>query len=197
MKICNQFLQDMTDKLKKRLEKKFGRQIYPRDCKLIAEEIGETTGQHISDTTQKRLLGFAQKVKPQQYTLDAICRYMGYENWLDFVQVNSHKGFSDLGDVVDIDSKELAPGDHVEIEYYPDRYILFQYLGGKQYKVVRARNAKLVENDRVCIDYFIRGMSLVAQTVIRNGEEIGEYRAAIEGGLNHLQIIQADKTAKA
>ncbi|MFL9482885.1 hypothetical protein ACI6Q2_08910 [Chitinophagaceae bacterium LWZ2-11] len=56
--------------------------ILPSDCKVISEAIAKKTGNYISETTLKRLFGFAKRnFNFSTYTLDSIAGYLGYDSW--------------------------------------------------------------------------------------------------------------------
>lgn len=59
--------------------------VAPGDCKLISFKIFEATRQSVSETTLKRVYGFAySKFRPSLFTIDVMARYCGYEGWDDF-----------------------------------------------------------------------------------------------------------------
>ncbi|WP_454803207.1 hypothetical protein [Mucilaginibacter phyllosphaerae] len=59
--------------------------ITPCDCKLISSYIFKHTKQSISETTLKRVYGFAySKFKPSLFTIDVMAKYCGYISWDDF-----------------------------------------------------------------------------------------------------------------
>lgn len=59
--------------------------ISPSDCKVLSLLIFRKTNQQVSETTLKRVYGFAySKFKPSSFTLDALAMYCGYEGWADF-----------------------------------------------------------------------------------------------------------------
>ena len=63
----------------------------PSDCKLISMLISKKTKQNISETTLKRVYGFAySKFKPSYFTLDVLSKYCGYEGWEDFCETQRH-----------------------------------------------------------------------------------------------------------
>ncbi len=67
--------------------------IAPCDCRTIAALITLKTKHQVSETTIKRIYGFAySKFKPSLYTIDAMAAYCGYQGWTDFYtkQKNDH-----------------------------------------------------------------------------------------------------------
>ncbi len=71
--------------IKELIEKRIGKEIrYPADCVQLSYEIEKHTTHRISANTLKRLLGFIGEVQtPRLYTLDAIAKYIHFNNWND------------------------------------------------------------------------------------------------------------------
>jgi hypothetical protein len=64
--------------------------ITPCDCKSISINIFNKTKQSISETTLKRIYGFAySKFKPSLFSIDVMAKYCGYTGWDDFCQKHS------------------------------------------------------------------------------------------------------------
>ncbi|WP_257670381.1 hypothetical protein [Parapedobacter tibetensis] len=60
-------------------------QIVPADCYRLALEIKAETNKSVSETTVKRVFGFASSVhQPSIYTLNALAEYCGFESWDNF-----------------------------------------------------------------------------------------------------------------
>lgn len=61
-----------------------------RDFIHLSQLIEEKTGEQLSVTTLKRLLGKVQYTGvPYVHTLDVVCAFMGYKSWLDFLKQHS------------------------------------------------------------------------------------------------------------
>lgn len=61
--------------------------ITPADCKVISLKISSFTKQVISETTVKRIFGFAlSRFNPSKYTTDLLAQYSGYNDWKDFCE---------------------------------------------------------------------------------------------------------------
>jgi hypothetical protein len=59
--------------------------VSPADCKIISCLIYKKTKYNISETTIKRIYGFAlSRFHPSQFTLEALCIYCNYNGWDDF-----------------------------------------------------------------------------------------------------------------
>lgn len=61
--------------------------ITPADCKLIAFLINNKTKQNISETTLKRIYGFAySKFRPSLFTIDVLAKFCDYDGWENFCE---------------------------------------------------------------------------------------------------------------
>lgn len=82
------FLQPHIQELKKKVLKIAQiNNIIPADCYRLAIDISTKTHKPISQTTIKRLYGFAQApYAPSTFTLNALSQYCGYEGWTDFIK---------------------------------------------------------------------------------------------------------------
>src|ERR1700754_1957240 len=59
--------------------------ITPAGCKALSLEISRATAQRISETTLKRIYGFAMsKFRPSLFTIDVLSKYCGYSGWAEF-----------------------------------------------------------------------------------------------------------------
>ncbi|WP_143014159.1 hypothetical protein [Mucilaginibacter pineti] len=68
----------------------------PSDCKVLCELIFQKTRNRLSETTLKRVYGFANSdFKPSQFTLDTLLQYCGYSNWDNFIKDHDSKAESD------------------------------------------------------------------------------------------------------
>ncbi|HEY8930319.1 MAG TPA: hypothetical protein VIM55_14060 [Mucilaginibacter sp.] len=57
----------------------------PGECRALSVEIVRATSQRISETTLKRIYGFAiSKFKPSLFTIDVLSKYCGYNGWAGF-----------------------------------------------------------------------------------------------------------------
>ncbi|RFM26125.1 hypothetical protein DXN05_21195 [Deminuibacter soli] len=79
-------LKTLVDKILERFGKK---NLLPADCKVLSSDIYSKTEKSISETTLKRLFGFAKRSFDFSiYTLDTLATYLGYENWNSFYELN-------------------------------------------------------------------------------------------------------------
>ena len=99
--------------LKKRIEERFGSEVtYTFQCIPLKRSIREATGENLSLSTLKRLMGLvAYSHLPRRSTLDIIARYVGYP---DYAALESIAGFgtitSEFTEVDNLDSDDMNPG---------------------------------------------------------------------------------------
>lgn len=182
------------------IEEKLGKTIrYPSDYEQLAYDIERTTKQRISTNTIKRLLCAIESVRePRLYTLDVIAQYLGFENWDVYVVSLSQEGNSqfeimdnsDMDICHEITVAELKKGTKVEFQYYPDRKVILEYIGGKEFAVIACSNSKLHNGDVVEVSNFYLNYPLIINRVMRNGLNIGRFTAGKISGLTYLKIIE-------
>jgi hypothetical protein len=64
--------------------------VSPSDCKALSLLIYRKTNHLLSETTLKRVYGFAySKFKPSQFTLDSMAQYCGFKGWEDYCDNSS------------------------------------------------------------------------------------------------------------
>jgi len=65
----------------------------PADCRLLEHLITNKTKQRVSETTIKRLYGFAlSQFKPSLFTVDVLAKYCDYNGWTDFYEKQDQIG---------------------------------------------------------------------------------------------------------
>lgn len=85
------FIEDeVINSLVNKVLARFGKKsISPAECKALSNDILAQTGKTVSETTLKRLLGFARRSFDFSiYTLDTLAEYLGFPNWEVFYKSN-------------------------------------------------------------------------------------------------------------
>ncbi len=163
----------------------------PSDCEFLSLDIQSKTGIRIGATTLKRLLGFvSDERQPHASTLDLIANYLGYTDWqqLDLEDKKGNSGFDTLDE--EIRSADLQVGNQVDIQYSPERIVVFKYLGDSRFQVVNSLNSKLRMGDYVCIQNFILHHPLFISSVIRDGIDLGQFTAGRISGLSSIRVYK-------
>ena len=177
--------------IKEHVETKLGKMIrYHSDLEHLCIEIEKETKQKISLNTLKRLFGFIVGVsEPRLYTLDTIALYLGYSNWDVYLLSLDQSGNSGFNSLQEIKIDFLPISSIIEFGYAPDRVVQVRFEGQNHFKVVSAKNSKLVANDLVEITHFVLNYPLVILNVIRDGKSMGRFTAGKVGGLTILKLI--------
>ena len=103
----------MIDLLKKEIEKKIGKKITNRgDCELVSNVIFESLEVEISYSTIRRLYGLVNETKPNTKTLNTLAKFVGYKNYVHFLQSHSFKQKIDLTEII---YKTVSENDSEEI----------------------------------------------------------------------------------
>lgn len=85
--------------------------IAPADCKTLEAYILEKTKQRVSETTLKRIYGFAySKFNPSMFTLNTLARYCDYEGWDDFCKKQETESIKQTTTAVDWDLLKMNAG---------------------------------------------------------------------------------------
>ncbi|MES2487226.1 MAG: hypothetical protein V4581_14920, partial [Bacteroidota bacterium] len=64
----------------------------PAECRALSDRVYKKTGNRVSETTFKRIYGFAySKYSPSLFTLNVLARYCNYKSWDDFAQKQEKK----------------------------------------------------------------------------------------------------------
>lgn len=153
--------------------------------------IEEETGQRLSTTTLKRMLGFVNgPANARTSSLDILARYLGYPDYdLLAKEIGENTEISEFRPVEKIDSDDLLPGEQVQLTYDPNRVLVLSYLGENRYLVNESRGSKLQKGDKLMIAGFYVGFELPVSDVERGGRHLGAYVAAKQGGLTSVEII--------
>lgn len=182
----------LNEEILKRLQERHGKEVkYPVDVEALGEHIFEVTKERLSESTLKRMFGFiANPVKPRRSTMDIIGLYLGYPDFKTLaVALGDNSEISEFSPVEEIISEELEEGTQVQIRYDPDRVIVLTYWGDNYYIVNESINSSLQKGDKVKITHLTVGFKLLASEVLRNGDNLGAYTTAKQGGLTSVEII--------
>jgi len=69
--------------------------ILPSECRALSERVYKKNGNRISETTFKRIYGFAySKYNPSLFTLNVLARFCNYKSWDDFCDKQDQQAIS-------------------------------------------------------------------------------------------------------
>src|SRR5574344_1197903 len=177
---------------KSKIEKVLGREIrYSSDYDCLAIDIEDKTHEHIGVNTLKRLLGdIPASNEPRLATLDVIAKYLGCPNWDVYSMEFNKQPNAGEGTMFELHSSTLKKGQKVEIQYYPDRQLILEYIGDDVFKVRKSVNSKLSEEDTFKITVFYKDYPLFLTSVKnKTGHERGSFTAGKISGLTYIKVL--------
>lgn len=183
----------LSKQFQQRIEAVFGRPVKcSADCEALAECIFQVTKKTIGVTSLKRMFGLATDTTENRRgsTMDQIAQYLGYKDKKEMDRMLGEDSDISMFAVVDeLDIENLEPGTLIQISYDPRRLIVMDYMGDNWFIVNEAQNSKLQKGDKLHIHQLAKGLELLASEVIRDGQKLGQYEAAKDGGLTLIEII--------
>ena len=157
---------------------------------MLHKDIETKTGQRLALNTVKRLVGIIDyNSEPRQDTLTILAHFLGFSSWESVIQFihDNISGF-DLKDSI-VDLVILPVGKNVRIKWEPDRTILLNHIKGEDYEVLESINSKLQKGDLLHLSQVAEGFPLVVKKVIRDGKNMGNYKAGLDSGIKTVEII--------
>lgn len=178
------------------IEETLGQKIStPRDFNSLSKVIFSRQHIQISPTTLKRVWGYLKEnTETRTSTLNILSRFIGYKDWNEYCKSNNS---------IDIEmqeyfitSKKLSTcdieiGQQIEVNWYPNRSCLIQYVGEQKFKVIKSTNSKLSIGNIFKCSLFIEGEPLYMDNLIQNDQTPTPYVAGKKGGItfNLIDII--------
>ena len=175
------------------VEQKYGKKLQTTtDFDEFSFHFKQQIGETISTSTLKRLWGYVNDSHtPRQHTLNLLAKYIGHEDfnqfrfWLKSSEVYNSSFFS----TKQLQTKELTPGQEIEIGWSPNRYIRLRYQGESEYLITEAVQSKLQAGDRFEATTFLMGEPLFLPYILRNGNRTSPFIAGRNGGLTLINQI--------
>ena len=158
----------------------------------LSYAIESATGEHLSASTLKRLWGYVSSTPaPRVSTLDVLSAYVGQRSFRMFCD-NLRAGKEESSAFFQTSflvAEELAPGTRVELGWEPDRLVRVEYLGGRDFRVIKSRNSKLQPGDEFEASSLMTGYPLYLSGVLRDGKWTTPFIAGKKGGLTIVRVI--------
>lgn len=179
--------------LRKECQRVLGREaVSPTDFSELSLKISNFTGRNVSVSTLKRIWGYVSYTHtPSNEILSILSAFVGYRDWHDFRNADTITESSDfIGNDI-IQSSNLMSGNHIQICWKPDRRCIVEYIGNSEFRVIKAENSKLKEDDVFSCGVMAKGEPLLCHEVRRGGKLLAEgYVAGKSDGIISLHIIQ-------
>ena len=88
-----------------------------------------------------------------------------------------------------IHTKDLQPGQKIEVTWLPNRRCVFRYLGNMRFEVVVSVNSKLSVGDSFVSTFFLTGQPLYIDQLVLTGHTTVSYVAGNNGGLQSVTLL--------
>lgn len=154
----------------------------PHDFALLSEIIQESGSGTLSESTLKRLWGYADGGRtPHKSTLDILSRYisgMAYAQWVS--SKDSDSGF-ETASTLRID--ELSAGGIIMVTWEPDRIMRMRYCGHYEFEVIESTSDRLKPGCRVRVPMLVNGQPMIADVSQGDGEPFHPYVAGRSYGI--------------
>ena len=164
----------------------------------LASEIQVCTGESLSVSTLRRLLGMMESHHdPSIATLDILSRFAGFRGWHDFI---AHAGDAEAqsqflnGQVLRCD--QLDEGTIVEVEWPPARLCRLRCQGFGRFEVLLSLNSKLAEGDTLMVQVLSVGQPMVATDIGRGPRREKVYVAGRDTGITSLRVTKVSQPAR-
>lgn len=175
------------------VEKKYQRNLQTTtDFDEFSFHLKQQTGEQLSTSTLKRLWGYVNDSHiPRQQTLDTLSRYIDHDNFKQFcIWLKSSTAYnSSFFTTKQLLSKELLPGQKVEIGWSPNRYLKLQYQGEGFYLIEEALQSKLQKGDSFEAAAFLLEHPLYLPYILRDGNRTSPFIAGRNGGLTFINQL--------
>lgn len=176
------------------VERRFGRSVVSRsDFARLVNHIEDTTSNHISENTLRRLWGRISGYSSVfVHTLDVLAQYVGCEHWEAYLENIStlDKAESNIVSTAHtIKSCELNAGDRVRIGWLPNRLCVVEYLGHNKFIAVETQNSTLQQGDIFECSVMLKGHPLFIDNLVHGNEYCPRYSIGINNGLTTLEKL--------
>ena len=179
--------------LRKDVEARFGtRPTTPADFESLIAQIWLCLHENIALSTLERLWGYVEGANNTRLsTLNILSRYVGARNWNDYTNhlKEGEYGSSNPFIAEGIHTKDLQPGQSIEVTWLPNRRGVFRYLGDMRFEVVESVNSKLSVGDTFVSTFFLTGQPLFIDQLVLTGHTTVSYVAGNNGGLQSVVLI--------
>ncbi len=158
----------------------------PADFQLLEERVSARVKDRVSASTLMRLWGYRKGVVTRRSTLDVLARYLGYADYALFLAWTKECDEEPQSDEVmaaHVETKDLAPGDRLELTWNPGRRCVVELRPDGRFEVVEAEVTKLHVGDTFVCSVFVENEPLYMSQLIHDGKAPMVYVAGKKDGV--------------
>ena len=175
--------------IKRRIEDKFGKVRYPKDCDRLAEHITEVCSATLSASTLRRLMGFVNGMnEPRLYTLDVIAEYIGYKGWDELLASFEPAGGEPEPVIEKLEPEQIKNAQVIQLTYEPGRVVEVTKVGGRL-QVVSSNEKRLQLNDEARFRLIVLHYPLTFTHHFRGGNSLGKLQLATVSGITSIKRV--------
>ena len=163
----------------------------PADFELLIARIWDATHENIALSTLERLWGYVDGANnTRRSTLNLLARYIGFRDWDDYLEQLNRKehGSSHSFIAEGVHTRDLKPGQEIEVTWLPNRRCVFRYVGDMRFEVLESQHSKLHVGDTFLTTFFLKGQPLYIDHLILTGQSAVSYIAGNNGGLQSVTV---------
>ena len=182
--------------LKKAVEDKIEKPLSTHsEFTALVEDIQIITGYHTSESTYERLWAYStRKCKAISiHILDVLCKYVGFNNWADFLQYCSSVSPVESEDIIPegaVDASAITQGTEIRLAWLPDRQMIVRCIGKCRFEVVESVNTGISVGDTFSAIIFQKGRELFLDKYLDATGIEHRYAVGQKNGLSSVQIIK-------
>lgn len=167
----------------------------PAGSEWLRNDIESATDERLSVNTVKRITGVLGDGNyidehARRSTLDVLARYLGFTDWPDLKSGLCERSSFFQRPPGTVEMATLPVDAIVTLRWDPDRCVRLRHFGEELYVVESSENSKLMKDDILIISDVRKGHYLIVRDVIRGGESLGCYTAAMVRGLTSIEISE-------
>lgn len=156
--------------LRKEVEQTLGMPVRtPKDFDLLSNKIYEKTHEQINSFTLKRFYGYIDRGRCSRATLNILCQYAGYRDWLNFARKKKEEAKASEESSEEVTSlltaDQLQVGDLIKLTWKPDREVLVRYIGDECLTILDSKNSKLKTGEVYQCNAIVNKLPLVLKGV--------------------------------
>ena len=175
----------------------------------FSDNVAKVTNQHpaFNINTWKRVFCHLTKKDGTPFptssrTKQTIAEYLGCDNWEELKE-NFDEEYERIlrkggrncistiqsANTTDLMLKNLRNGDIIEVNYFPDRKLLLEFIRKDTYKVVSSTNSRIEQGDTIYTSSLYNDLPLICE-IKRNGISKGTYRSAHGHNIQSIKHIK-------
>lgn len=159
----------------------------PRDFDRLRDMIHARIAESISSTTLKRFWNYLPNdVAPSLYTLNTLCRFIGYNCWDTYKEKHVDELESDSDPVMNRHinvEKDLTPGDKIRLLWHSKRVCDIEYMGHERFKVLSSEKTRIKAGDTFECGLIIENEPLYVDNLQQVGNKPKAYVCGKKNGV--------------